>query len=181
MIVAPWCGCLLTSIKISEGPIPGSSTVKRGAVVVLANATYVEDDALGSHILHLMLGSPGTRRVYCLVRAQTPWEAHGHISQILFQRVLVELQHPGKYSDFDYPIICLPCICWRATGWRTNMLIHIWYLLDNRANNIRNSIILTCFNHSDHTALWRRSMNSVKGYVYREACLCMYLRYVYLC
>lgn len=72
---------------------------KHGTVVVLTGATGF----LGSYMLHQLRQETGVRAVYCLVRSQSPHEAHDRVSAALAKRGMPGLEQPGG------KVACLPC------------------------------------------------------------------------
>ncbi|KAK7420927.1 hypothetical protein QQX98_002491 [Neonectria punicea] len=75
-------------------------------VVVLTGATGF----LGAHILHLLRQDTEVAKIYCLLRAQSPFVAHERVTMALSKRNLPEL---GAYNenlqDRNERILCLPC------------------------------------------------------------------------
>ncbi|KAI0127279.1 hypothetical protein BJ170DRAFT_367711 [Xylariales sp. AK1849] len=84
--------------------VPAVPVQQESETVILTGATGL----LGSHILHLLRGSSGVTKVYCLLRAQTHYAAHERVSKALSKRGMAGLGGSTSYPDFDNKIVCLP-------------------------------------------------------------------------
>ncbi|KAK4118169.1 acetyl-CoA synthetase-like protein [Parathielavia appendiculata] len=86
-------------------PKGGTWQKKGGDVVVLTGATGF----LGAYILHLLRHEGRVRRVYCLVREETPSAAHQRVTMALSNRGMLGLDPFREPPDEHEKIICLPC------------------------------------------------------------------------
>ncbi|KAK7423390.1 hypothetical protein QQZ08_009067 [Neonectria magnoliae] len=75
-------------------------------VVVLTGATGF----LGAQILHLLRQDAEVAKIYCLLRAQSPFAAHERVTKALSKRSFPELEaYNENLQDGNERISCLPC------------------------------------------------------------------------
>lgn len=117
----------------------GSFNHQEERVVVLTGSTGF----LGAHILDLLLQDPKVKKVFCLVRAETPRDAEDRIIRSLQSRELgsstdddvVRQQQQQQQQQNFQRLVCLPCSLsaanlglseadWRQVADEATMIIH---------------------------------------------------------
>ncbi|KAK8087449.1 male sterility protein-domain-containing protein [Apiospora phragmitis] len=83
---------------------PLANKSSSGIIVILTGAT----GALGAHIVHHLLQDPNIRRIYCLLRAQTPSASHERVSKALSKRGLTSLEAWDEAHWHEGRVVCLP-------------------------------------------------------------------------
>ncbi|KAK8038528.1 L-aminoadipate-semialdehyde dehydrogenase [Apiospora rasikravindrae] len=83
---------------------PRTASGGGGTTIILTGAT----GALGAHIAHYLLQDPSIRKIYCLLRAQTPFAAHERVSKALSKRGLTGLEAWDETHWLEGRIVCLP-------------------------------------------------------------------------
>lgn len=97
-------GMVETYGNFSSVVLPQAKLKEQARIVVLTGAT----GALGAHLLNTLREDSNIHKIYCLIRAQSPFAAHERVSKGLWKRNMSGLLDSSSYPDFDSKIVCLP-------------------------------------------------------------------------
>ncbi|KAK9423820.1 hypothetical protein SUNI508_03836 [Seiridium unicorne] len=91
--------------NFTSASISPTKTKEQRHTVILTGAT----GALGAHVLGCLRKDSGVHKIYCLVRARTPPDAHERVAKGLCRRGMRRLDESSSYPNFDNKVVCLPC------------------------------------------------------------------------